>query len=203
MAKQDTEFPKTRGSLLLQLKSAGDEDAWREFVDIYKPVIYRIARRRGLQDADAQDLVQKVLVAVAGAIGNWEQRAENIRFRHWLRRVAQNAILNAVTRRAKDTAAGGTVASDLLAEQPTPDVELECEVALEHRRELFQRAALLVRSEVADDTWEVFQLAVVENIPIEEVATKIGKSVGAAYACRGRVMNRLRRTVAQMQEEAK
>ncbi len=63
-----TEFPETRATLIANVKSPENRQAWEEFVVIYRPAIYRIARRRGLQDADAQDLTQNVLVRVAAAI---------------------------------------------------------------------------------------------------------------------------------------
>ena len=102
-----TQFPETRESLIVQVKDPSNRDAWGQFVDIYRPVIHRIAVARGLQDADAQDLTQQVLMAVASSIGRWERTGDATRFRHWLRRVARNAIINAVTRRPPDQAAGG------------------------------------------------------------------------------------------------
>ena len=63
-----TDFLQTRSSLIAQVRSPEDREAWDQFVVMYRPVIYRMARRRGMQDADAQDLVQTVLMRVAGAI---------------------------------------------------------------------------------------------------------------------------------------
>jgi hypothetical protein len=80
-----SEIPETRDSLLVRLKDPGDREAWDQFSVLYRPVIYRIARARGLQDADAQDLVQQVLMAVASAIPRWQRGGEHVRFRHWLR----------------------------------------------------------------------------------------------------------------------
>ena len=99
-----TEFPETRDSLLVQVRSPANCQAWDEFALTYRPVIYRLARRKGLQDADAQDLAQRVLIAVAAAIGRWEKMNESVRFRHWLGRVARNAILNALSRQPQDRA---------------------------------------------------------------------------------------------------
>ena len=96
------EFPETRDSLLLQVQDPSNRDAWEMFAQIYRPVIFRIAKARGLQHADAQDLSQQVLIAGAGAIGDWEKRDKSTRFRNWLSRVTKNAILNALTRRPKD-----------------------------------------------------------------------------------------------------
>lgn len=199
MTTPDSEFPDTRTSLLLQLQAGVDQEGWQEFVAIYRPVIYRLARRRGLQDADAQDLCQQVLVSIAGAIERWHPNDESVRFRHWLRRVARNAILNALTRRPRDLAAGGTSIQNLLEGQVVEDTDLSRQIELEHRRELFLRAALSVRADVSPDSWQIFQLAVVEGVAMEEVAASMNKSIGTAYAARGRVMNRLRRIVDQME----
>ena len=201
MTKSDSEFPETQASLLLQIQAGDDSDAWQQFVAIYRPIIYRLARRHGLQDADAQDLAQQVLLSIASSIERWQKSDESVRFRHWLRKVAKNAICNALTRRPRDRAAGGTSVQGLLEEQGDDGDELAREIELEHRRELFFRAAAVVKTDVAADTWQVFQLAVIEGVPIEEVAARLNKSVGAAYAARGRVMNRLRRLVEELEQQ--
>ena len=122
-----TEFPETRSSLLAQVRSPDNREAWEQFVLIYRPVIYRMARRRGMQDADAQDIVQTVLMRVAGAVNRWEKTEPGTRFRHWLRRVAKNAIFTALSRSPNDAASGGSNVHDLLTKQPeiAPDVEQE------------------------------------------------------------------------------
>ncbi len=199
--KSETNFPDTRGSLLVQLKSREQSEAWRQFVEIYRPVIYRMARKRGLQDADAQDLSQQVLISISAAIERWEQRDESIRFRHWLRRVAKNAITNALTRRPKDQAGGGTEFQNRLQDSPQADEQLENELTQEHRRELFHKAATIVQSEVAAESWKVFQLCLIDGLTIEQAASQVNKTVGAAYACRGRIMNRLRSTVQILEQQ--
>lgn len=199
MTKSDSDFPETRASLLLQLQAGDDQDGWQEFVAIYRPIIYRLARKRGLQDADAQDLAQHVLVSIAGAIERWQRYEESVRFRHWVRRIARNAIFNVLTRRPRDLAAGGTSIQELLEGYADEDSNLSREIDLEHRRELFLRAASSVRTEVSPSTWKVFQLSVIERYAIEEVAARTNKSVGAAYAARGRVMSRIRRIVDEME----
>lgn len=60
--------PDTRESLILRLPSANDADAWQEFIDLYKPLVIRFARRRGLQDADAREIAQNVFISVAKAV---------------------------------------------------------------------------------------------------------------------------------------
>lgn len=200
MTKPDTEFPDTRASLLLQLKASDDNEAWLQFVTIYRPIIYRLARKRGLQDADAQDLAQQVLISVAGAIGRWEKRDESIRFRHWLRRVVRNAICHSLIRGPKDRAVGGTSIQAMLEVNPAADDDVAREIELEHRREILLRAASIVKTDVAAGTWQVFELAVIQGLRIDEVAARVNKTVGAAYAARGRVIHRLRQAVDQLEQ---
>ena len=191
------EFPETRASLILRLRTDADQEAWGEFVEIYRPVIYRFARRRGLQHADAEDLAQQVLASVAAAVHRWQPDETRGRFRTWLGRIAHNRIINALTRRAPDRAVGGESANDLLAGQPAgagPDSDL---LRIEYRREVFQWAARQIRGEFQPETWVAFWQTAVEGRPAAEVAAMIGKTAGAVYAARGRVMRRLREKVSE------
>jgi RNA polymerase sigma-70 factor (ECF subfamily) len=195
-----TQFPETRESLLVQVRSPANREAWDEFALMYRPVIYRLARRRGLQDADAQDLAQRVLMAVASAIGSWEKSSESVRFRHWLRRVTRNAILNALSRQPHDRASGGTSMQDLLLEQPADDLQGTAAIELEYRRELYLRAARIVRGDVEPETWRAFELTVIENRSIDEAAVELDRPVGSIYAARSRIMRRLRQAVQELEQ---
>jgi RNA polymerase sigma-70 factor (ECF subfamily) len=195
-----TDFPLTRSSLIAQVQSLEDREAWDQFVLIYRPVIYRMARRRGMQDADAQDLVQAVFMRLAASIQRWEKTDPETTFRHWLRRVARNAIVSALSRQPKDPAAGGSEMLNLLAAQPEIEKDVEQELATEAMREQYLRAAAVVRTDVDPDTWRAFELTVVRGQSCDEAAALLGKSVGAVYAARSRVMRRLREQVRRMQE---
>lgn len=190
-----TNYPETRSTLLLGVKSRENREAWEEFVLIYRPVIYRMARRRGLQDADAQDLSQNVLARVSNAIARWEKTDENTRFRNWLSRVAKNAIFSALKRSPKDIAAGGSEVQEQLMNRPDISSDEEAELALETLREEYHRAAAIVRNDVNADTWQAFELTTIHGKSCEEVADLLGKSVGTVYASRSRVMVRLRQQV--------
>jgi RNA polymerase sigma-70 factor (ECF subfamily) len=194
------DFPETHESLLVQVRSAENREAWEQFVRLYRPVVYRLARRRGMQDADAQDLVQQVFISVAAAIGDWEKSNESVRFHHWLARVVRNAILNGLSRRPHDRAAGGPSVQELLTAQPDIDPETSQEIELEYRREIYLRGAAIVRRDVDPDTWRAFELTVIENCPIDVAAMELGKQVGAVYAARSRVMRRLREAVRELEK---
>ena len=82
----------TRPSLLVRIRDARDREAWGQFVEIYAPLVYDMARRRGLQDADAADLTQDVLRSVSVAIGRLDYDLAKGTFRSWLFTVTRNAL---------------------------------------------------------------------------------------------------------------
>src|SRR5262245_9199805 len=88
------ESPATRASLLVRLRDGSDAAAWREFVHLYAPVIYGFARKRGLQDADAADLMQDVLHSVARAVKRLEYDPRRGTFRGWLFTVTRNKVFS-------------------------------------------------------------------------------------------------------------
>src|SRR6187431_3649834 len=92
MAVDDS--PLTRVSLLVQIRSGSNHAAWAEFVKLYGPVIYGFARKRGLQDADAADLMQEVLRSVSGAAHRLEYDPARGTFRGWLFTVTRNKVFN-------------------------------------------------------------------------------------------------------------
>jgi len=193
--------PETRPSLLVRLKDRMDQEAWDEFTEIYQPVIYRLARRKGMQHADAEDLAQLVLMAVAKAVERWEHDPRRARFRTWLHRVARNVILNALQRGKPDRGSGDSGLLALLDKQPGkegPDSDL---IRLEYRREAFRRAAQQIRDEFQPATWDAFWLSAVEGHSGEEVARQLGRTRGSIYAARSRIMRRMKEKVAELDEE--
>ena len=93
--------PSTRASLLLRLRDSQDHQAWVEFVALYEPAAYRLLRRHGLQDADARDVLQDLLLAVSRSIDRWDPAKERGSFRGWLRRVARNLLVNWLKQRQR------------------------------------------------------------------------------------------------------
>jgi len=196
-----TELPDTRDSLLLRVRNPTDVEAWDAFVAIYRPAIYRLARRRGLQDADAEDLAQRVLMSVSEAIRTWEKDERRGTFRAWLLRVARNAIINALTRSPPDAAAGGTSVLEQLETQVAGDNTIDTLIEDEHRRAVFRWAASEVRAEFHEATWMAFQLTAIDGFSGDDAAAEIGKSTGSVYASRSRVMRRLKAMVLEFESE--
>ncbi len=98
----------------MQIRDPRNQDAWQVFMRLYEPVILRLAARKGLQAADAEDIAQQVFVSIAKAIQAKPYDPERARFRTWRFRIAENAILNARTRPRPDLASGDTQTHELL-----------------------------------------------------------------------------------------
>jgi RNA polymerase sigma-70 factor (ECF subfamily) len=191
--------PTTRASLVLRLRDLDDERAWAEFVDIYAPLIERLALAKGLQHADAQDLCQDVLRAVAKAIERWDPDPAKGSFRGWLFRITRNLMVNFLaSERRRTKGSGRTSVLELLQCQPAADPHAQAEFAAEFKRRAFHWAAEQVKAEFAESTWQAFWKTGVENRRVSEVAKELRLSEGAVYIARSRVLARLRQCVEQL-----
>jgi RNA polymerase sigma-70 factor, ECF subfamily len=194
-------LPDTRASLILRLPDAADARAWDDFVAVYAPLVYRLARRTGLQPADADDVVQEVLAAVARSVEGWLARTDRGPFRAWLLRIARNLAINALTRpKNRPIAGGNSNVAELLMQHADKNGDAESQFDMEYRRELFRHGAERVREEVADRTWQAFWRSTVGEQPIPAVAAELNMSVGSVYIARSRVLARLREIVKQFEE---
>jgi RNA polymerase sigma factor (sigma-70 family) len=188
------ETPNTRASLLFRLHDARDEAAWSEFMAIYAPFVKQLARRRGLQDADADDLVQEVFRAVADAIERRVYEPGRGSFRGWLFRIARNLVVNFLIRQERHPrGSGDSGINGLLEAVPSPAESALFEA--EYKRQLLYWAAEQVREEFSALTWKAFWQAAVEGRSAGEVAATLGTTVGTIYHCKSRVMARLRKKI--------
>src|SRR4051812_37980236 len=131
------ESPPTRASLLVRMRDGRDGPAWREFLDVYAPAVYRFARQRGLQDADAADLMQEVLRSVAAAVGRLDYDPRRGNFRGWLYTITRNKLYNFLDgRRHRPQAAGDSAARQMLEEQSARSDDLEAAWDHEYQRRL-------------------------------------------------------------------
>ena len=191
--------PETRASLILRLPSADDAEAWREFTAIYEPFVYRFARRGGLQDADARELVQNVMLSVARAVGRWKPDAAKGRFRTWLFRIARNQLIDVINKRQQQ-ATGRAATGELSALDQLVAKQGSAEFVMEHRRQLFRWAAERVRSSVKEATWSAFWRTAVADEPVETVAADLKISAGAVYIARSRVLSKLQEEVRKWED---
>jgi RNA polymerase sigma-70 factor (ECF subfamily) len=194
------DFPPTRASLLFRLRDPKDEVAWREFVELYIPVVYGYARKQGLQDADAADLGQEVLGLVAGAVGRLDYDPRRGSFRNWLFTLVRRKLINwRAARRNRAHGSGDAEVQQLLEQWPAPggaDQEWE----REWQQRLFTWACEQVRQDVSDVTWQAFWRTAVAGEPTRQVAAGLGLTATAVYLARRRVLMRLQELVRSAQE---
>lgn len=191
--------PDTDLDLIARVKDSADSAAWAEFLAIYRPVVYRLARKRGLQHSDAEDLAQQVFLSIARAIEGWEATPDRPGFRAWLYKIAHNAILNSLSRRRPDTGSGSTTVWSALEEFPADDA-FNTQLTLEARRQVFRWAATEILPEFSEPTWRIFWETAVTGRSVQEIAAKENVSVGAVYMARFRVMQRLKEKVTEATE---
>jgi RNA polymerase sigma factor (sigma-70 family) len=195
-----TDSPSTRPSLLVRLRDSRDGHAWAEFLEIYGPLVRRLAARMGLQEADAADLSQDVFHAVAAAIDRWDPDPALGSFRGWLFRIARNLIVNLLAAQKRHPRGTGDSAFQGFLEQlPAPEGDDFLFFEQEYRRRIFAWAAERVRAEFRPTTWDAFWKTGVEGHDAREVAGTLGMTAGAVYIARSRVMARLRREVEQFE----
>lgn len=196
--------PLTRASLLIQLRDGTNHVAWQEFVRLYGPVVYGFARNRGLQDADAADLVQDVMRSVMQAIGRLDYDRQRGTFRGWLFTITRNKVFNFLSaRRIRPQASGDSGTNRLLANQPESSDGAD-EWELEYQRRLASLAMDRVKGEFQEKTWRAFWLTAVDGLAAAEAARQVGISAGAVYVAKSRVLARLKEEVEaiERQEEA-
>ena len=196
--------PPTRTSLLVRLREWSDGSAWTQFVDVYGPLVYWYMRRHDLQDADAADLTQDVLLGVAGAIRRFEYDRNKGSFRGWLSTASRNALTRFKAGQGRRPQAGDPEFTRLFEQQPERSAEGNSEPGewdQEFERRLLEYAAEQVRGEFPESTWMAFRRTAFENASPRVVAAEIGMSVGAVYVAKSRFLARLRVVIEELQSE--
>ena len=193
--------PITSVSLILRVADEGDIAAWEEFTEIYQPLVYRIAVSRGLQAADAHDLVQEVMTRVARSVSKWNPDADRGTFRGWISRIARNLIIDFLRHKNRLPRTADNSDFRMLIEQKPDDSAASCLFDLEYERQVFQLAARKIQSSFAEKTWQAFWRTSVENEPVASVAAELSITVGAVYIARSRVMSKLKSIVKKINQQ--
>jgi RNA polymerase sigma factor (sigma-70 family) len=191
--------PSTRPSLLVSVRDPRDAASWQTFVDTYGPLVYRYGRRRGLQDADAADVMQEVLTEAARCLRTFEYRPERGRFRGWLGALTRRRLGRFFRQQARAEATGG-LGVELAPEGPAAgpadaawDAEFNArvlKVALDRIRPHFEAA-----------TWQAFEGVWLDGRPAAEVAGDLGVPIEAVYLAKSRALKRLREEVLVLAED--
>lgn len=182
----------TRPSLLVRLRDSADREAWGEFVALYAPLVYTLARKRSLQDADAANVVQEVFLKISVAIKQFVYDPERGTFRGWFLTLARNGLHDYLARRKHQCLGSGDSATLAALEQLPNQEDEETLWEREYEQRVFAWAVERVRPHFKEPTWQAFWQTAVEGKSGEEAARRLGMTVGAVYAAKCRVQARLR-----------
>lgn len=181
---------------LLNDARARDPEAWRRLVHLYSPAVFRWAKRTGLGDEDAGDIVQDVWAAVSGALDRFRKERTTDTFRGWLWTVTRNKVRDLARRRDESAVAGGgTDAQRALNSVPEaePPEEADSDSA-----DWVRRALDLVRTDFEDTTWRAFWGMVVEGKSARDVGEAVGLAPNAVHQAKFRVVKRLRQALEEL-----
>jgi len=199
----------TRQSLLTRLRNWQDQEGWREFFDTYWRLIYNVARKSGLADAEAQDVVQNTFIYLSRRMPNFRYDRARGSFKSWLRVVTRSRI-SAFWRREYSANAmqleplveGEDDTVDPIEAIPDPAADALDEVwQREWQTNLLDAAFRRVRAKVSSQQLLIFRMASGEKLALSQVAKKLGVSLAQVYLARHRVGRLLKAEIEQLQRE--
>jgi RNA polymerase sigma-70 factor (ECF subfamily) len=178
---------------------ASDDEAWRELVLRYGPKILEWCRHQHLQEADAQDVTQAVLLKLVERMRAFEYDPAKGKFRAWLQTLTHHAWYDAMVRRRQTGGSGDSAIQEQLESIPARD-DLVRRLAEEFDRELLDEAAARVRLRVAPHNWEAFRLLTQEGLSAHEVAKQTKLKVAMVYVAKCKVQGMLRDELRKLED---
>jgi len=190
----------THLTLLQRLSLGTDERSWREFVEVYGPLLKSYARRRGAGEQEAEDVCQDVLGVVAAQVKSFNHSGRPGAFRAWLRRITIRKVAQLLADKHRQPGAqGGSAALDMMASLPDPsgdDVDEIWEKEWQERK--LEIALRRTREEVLPHTWDVFELTVLNNVKPSVAAARLRMPLAKVYVYKSRVTQRVREAAARL-----
>jgi RNA polymerase sigma-70 factor (ECF subfamily) len=206
----------TRWSLLARLKNWEDQESWREFFDTYWRLIYSVALKAGLTDAEAQDVVQDTILSVAKKIKEFKCDPAAGSFKAWLLNLTRWRVLNQLKKRLPASAPESvnqhglgktppvradhdetrTATVERVADPASSDLDAVWEA--EWEQNLTAAAKERVQRQVSAKQFQIFELSVIQRWPVREITRLLGISAGQVYLARHRVGRLLKRELKRL-----
>jgi RNA polymerase sigma-70 factor (ECF subfamily) len=183
----------TRYTLLSRLQDWGDQSSWKDFFDIYWRLIYSVAIKSGLTEAESQDVVQETIISVAKDIHKFKRDRTLGSFKGWLCnitrwRIADQFRKRTRARRGENSKTGEDVPRLDAAEIPDPAGEdTESIWEQEWQANLLEAAMEKIKRRVKEEHYQMFDLYVIRQWPVKKVARTLGVSVGGVYLAKHRI----------------
>ena len=194
----------TRKSLLSRLKHWDDQKSWQDFYDIYSRLIYGAAIKAGLTEAEAEDVVQETVIAVAKAISNFQYQPEKCAFKTWLHSITRRQVANQFRKRQGkgrllEPLVGQDEESSPVHHIPDPASQaLDDTWEREWERNLLYAAAERVKKRVSPAQYQVFEYHVLQGHSVAETARALGINLARVYLTKHRISAEVRKEAAYL-----
>jgi RNA polymerase sigma-70 factor (ECF subfamily) len=199
----DRSLPPTRKSLLIRLKNWGDEQSWHDFYQIYERLIYESALKAGLRNVEAQEVVQETLLSVAKKIAGFDYNPESGSFKGWLLQITRRRIIDQFRKRKPEAmpSANGAVlpAVELVSD---PSSRLEALWNEEWHLALLDMARAVVKRKVGARQYRMFDLYVLQQLPLKKVTRTLGVNAAQVYMAKYRITKLLKKELHNLEEDA-
>jgi RNA polymerase sigma-70 factor (ECF subfamily) len=183
---------QTRQSLLLRAQT-GEEKAWKDLTELYRPLILGWLNRQGVPAGDLEDLSQDILLSVVKHLPSFQHSGRRGAFRAWLRTIVCNRTIDYWRALDTDTQGqGGSGATAALQQLADPDSDLNRQWDEEHDRYVLSCLLDLVEEEFEATTLRAFRRLALDGASGAEAAQELGLSVAAVYVAKSRVLQRIR-----------
>ncbi len=203
----DQEFIPTRRSLLTRLKRWDDQESWRDFFNTYWRLIYSVALKSGLLETEAQEVVQETVISVAKKMPGFAYDPAAGSFKSWLLLVTRRRIADQFRKRPRETgfpspSPDQTTGTAPIARIPDPaSLDLNRVWDEEWQRHLLARALTVVKATVAPRQYQIFELHVLKQWPVERITTTLGVSPNQVYLAKLRVGNLVKKELKRLKAE--
>lgn len=196
----------TRHSLLNRLRDLGDDASWRTFFETYWRLIYNVARKSGLSDDAAQEVVQEAVISVARKMPEFRYDPKTGSFKQWLLLITRRRIhdhLRRVYRSLPNAEHRSGELASLAIPAPAPDAQVDAAWEEEWRENIFQAALVRVRQRVKPKHFQAFDYCVLQSVRPPEVARMLGMNAAQVYLAKHRVSAAIKRAAGEIETELK
>jgi RNA polymerase sigma factor (sigma-70 family) len=204
--KNEDNLFRTRATLLARMKDWRDQASWQEFFDIYWKLIYGVARKAGLSDAEAQDVVQETMLCVAKQMPAFKYDPARGSFKAWLLQLTRWRILDQLRKRGPlaphHQSPGGTARTatiERLTDENSPDWDAMWQA--DWGKTILKAAMARVKLRLDPQKVQIFDFYVNREWPPEEVARTFNVTVNQVYMAKHRVTELLRIEIQRLERE--
>jgi len=207
MTAHDDELIPTRATLLERLKNWQDQSSWQDFFDTYWKLIYGVARKAGLIEAEAQDVVQETMMAVDRHMPNFKYDPAIGSFKAWLLNMTRWRIVDQLRKRPPSqphyASAGGATTCPATIDKVVDPASLDIDKVwdAEWERALLEAAFVRVKAHLDPQKYQIFDFYVNKGWAAEKVAAAFEVSVDQVYLAKHRVTEMIKEEVGRLEKE--